>query len=286
MYIRNFALIAALGGALIVSSCSKKSDVGTADSTVRTDSTAQSSASNPVLVPATNSPVAPNVKTMIVSPREGQVIENTADSVRIVMQISGMQLAAATPGDSIKGIAYSKQGQHVHIIVDDKPYMADYTNGQPFNVGVLAPGKHVIRAFPSRSWHESVKQPAAFAVREFYVGPQPKDPKTGRAAIDSSDFNPHTPFITYSRPKGSYTGSEGDSVLLDFFVTNTKLSPTEDRVKVWADGKEIGTITEWKPYYITGLGKGKHTIHVELEDAKGAPIPGKYNSPQQEITVQ
>src|SRR5204862_1172745 len=112
--------------------------------------------------PATGSPQYPDAKLTIVSPREGQVLKNAMDSVMVVMQVSGTKLEVPTGADSTRGIAYSKQGQHVHVIVDDKPYMADYKNGQPFNVGLLAPGMHTIRAFPSYSWHESIKSKNAF----------------------------------------------------------------------------------------------------------------------------
>src|SRR5438067_2158019 len=84
------------------------------------------------VIPATGSPPYPEAKLTIVSPREGQVFKRASDSVLVVMQVSGTTLATPTDADSTRGIAYSKQGQHVHVIIDDKPYMADYKNGQPF----------------------------------------------------------------------------------------------------------------------------------------------------------
>ena len=229
--------------------------------------------------PVTGSPEYPQAKLTIVSPREGQVIKDAKDSVRIVMLVTGTTLGARTDADSTKGIAYSKDGQHVHIIIDGKPYMANYKNGQPFNVGVLSPGLHTIRAFPSYSWHESIKSPKAFATRTFYVGLEPKQITTPPAN------NLNGPLLTYSRPKGSYMGSDTEKILLDFYMTNATLAPDSYKIKFWIDSTAMPDIIKWQPYYIEGLAKGKHTIQMQLVDPKGNAVPGTYNNPSMEIIV-
>jgi hypothetical protein len=226
--------------------------------------------------PATGSPAYPDAKLVIVSPRDGQVLKNAKDSVRVVMQVTGIDLSVPTDADSTKGIAYSKQGQHVHVIVDDKPYMADYKNGQPFNIGVLTPGMHTIRAFPSYSWHESIKSKESFAAHTFYVG-------------EKQNAKPEAlngPMLTYSRPKGIYTSNDANKVLLDFYLSNVQLSSDGYRVKLWIDGNVMSDIVKWQPYFITGLSKGKHTVKLQLVDAKGNGVPGAYNTASQEIEIQ
>ena len=248
-----------------------------------TDSTAQkATVAQPIMmIAADSSPEFPNAKLQIVSPREGQVLKNANDSVAVVMNVTGMELAKPTEGDATRGIAFSKDGAHVHVIIDEKPYMADYKNGQPFMVGVLAPGKHTIRAFPSRSWHESVKTAGAFATRTFYVGEAPK-----KGMKDSTATDLKGPLLTYSRPKGTYSAKDAEKLLLDFYVSNCKLAADGYHVAVSIDGKDMGTIANWAPRYITGLTSGKHTIALKLLDAKGNVVPGAYNSPSAEITVQ
>src|SRR5437870_5724420 len=163
-------ILISLVGLLFFVACSRKHA-----ETATVDTNAASAPKQEVKIePATGSPEYPAAKLTIVSPRDGQVFKNPNDSVLVVMQVSGIQLAVPTDADSTRGIAYSKQGQHVHVIIDDKPYMADYKNGQPFNVGVLAPGMHTIRAFPSFSWHESIKSHGAFATRTFFAGAAPR----------------------------------------------------------------------------------------------------------------
>jgi hypothetical protein len=244
--------------------CAKKSET-----TVTTPSVS--------IEPSTGSPAYPDAKLVIVSPREGQDLKNPQDSVLVVMQVTGTQLGVATDADSTRGIAYSKQGQHVHVIVDDKPYMAYYKNGQPFNVGVLAPGLHTIRAFPSYSWHESIKSPNAFAARTFFVGPDTN-------AKPSNNLN--GPLLTYSRPKGAYSGSDTSKVLLDFYVTNATLAPGGYNVKLWIDTAAMPDIVKWQPYFITGLPMGKHTIKLQLVDSSGNAVAGTYNNPSGEIDLK
>jgi hypothetical protein len=220
----------------------------------------------------------PDAALTIVSPKEGETLKNAGDSVKIVMRVSGTDLGTHTDGDSTLGIAYSKQGQHVHVIVDAKPYMADYKNGEPFNIGVLSPGMHTIRAFPSFSWHESMKSPHAFAARTFYVG---------NAKVDSSQMNNlNAPLLTYSRPKGTYASGEDSKVLLDFFVSNATLDSNKYKVKVWVDTTAMPDIVKWQPYYITGLAKGEHTVKLQLIAPDGSVVPGTYNSPSGKITIE
>jgi hypothetical protein len=221
----------------------------------------------------------PPAELKIIEPREGQVLKNPTDSIFIVIQATGTKLSVPTDADSTLGIAYAKQGQHVHVIVDDKPYMADFKNGQPFNVGLLSPGMHTIRAFPSFSWHESIKSPGSFATRTFFVG-------TASNAGAHPENNLNAPLLTYSRPKGTYSGGEGSKVLLDFYVSNAKLASDAYRVKIWIDSVAMPDIVTWQPYFIEGLSKGKHTIHLQLIAPNGSVVPGSYNSPSGEITIE
>ncbi|SRR5579883_1083846 len=246
-------------------SCGKRSEQTSVDTTQHVE-----------IIPAPESKY-PDVKLTIVSPREGQELKDVKDSVLVVMQVSGTELGVHTDNDSTKGIAYSKQGQHVHVIVDDKPYMANYKNGQPFNIGVLTPGMHTLRAFPSFSWHESIKSPGAFATRTFYVG---------TATHTNSANNLSGPLLTYSRPKGEYSVADAAKVLLDFYISNAELGPNSYKVRPWIDGKQLQDITKWQAYYITGLGPGTHNIKLQLIAPDGSVVPGPYNSPSTEITIK
>ena len=61
------------------------------------------------------------------------------------------------------------KGNHIHVILDNQPYEAYYELGQPFELRNVAEGKHTLRVFPSRPWHESYKNDGAFQMVTFTV---------------------------------------------------------------------------------------------------------------------
>src|ERR1700730_15266448 len=61
------------------------------------------------------------------------------------------------------------KGNHIHVILDNQPYEAYYDINQPFELRNVTEGKHTLRAFPSRPWHESYKNEGAFQMVEFTV---------------------------------------------------------------------------------------------------------------------
>ena len=267
-------IVFSLVGLLLIAACSRKQA-----ETATVDTNAAAAQKQEIKIePATGSPQYPDAKLTIISPREGQVLKNSNDSVRVVMQVTGIQLGVPTDADSTRGIAYSKQGQHVHVIIDGKPYMADYKNGQPFNVGLLGPGMHTVRAFPSYSWHESIKSKNAFDAHVFFVKSKPPGRDTNSAKLKE-------PTLTYSRPKGTYSGADANKVLLDFYVTNTTLAEGGSHVKVWIDGNPMPDIVKWQPYFITGLAKGKHEIRLQLVNPEGQVTPSMFHTATEEITI-
>jgi len=224
------------------------------------------------IVKGEHGPDYPEAKLAVLAPAPDAVV--TGDSVLVKVQLSGVELTAPTNGEQSKGIAYSKEGQHIHVIIDDKPYMAMYKLDS-FSVGALTPGIHTLRAFPSRSWHESIKKPGAFVAYNFYV-----KEKSGTPSMD-----PAGPLLTYSRPKGDYSGADAKRVLLDFFLSNVELGPGKYKVVASVDGQVKDTLTEWIPYYIEGLADGSHTIRLELLGPDGKVVPGAYNTAEREIRI-
>lgn len=191
------------------------------------------------------------------------------------LSVQGFELAAPTEGAMDRGLAMSDRGQHVHLIVDNQPYQAVYDASQPVSLGDLEPGRHVVRAFPSRQWHESVKQPEAFAFVEFAVG----------GVGGPSVLQPNEPVLTYSRPKGTYEGAGADSIMVDFYLTNVQLEPGGNRVLLTVDDEVEYEITEWKPHFLVGVPPGEHTVTLELLDPAGNPVEGPFNRTSRTITV-
>lgn len=224
------------------------------------------------IVKGTPGPDYPDARLTVLAPAKDAVV--TADSVLVKVDLKGVDLEAPTAGEQSQGIAFSKDGQHIHVIIDDKPYMAMYKTDS-FSVGKLAEGPHTLRAFPSRSWHESIKTPGAFVAYTFYVKKQ-----TGTPAIAEG-----APLLTYSRPKGEYKGKDAKKILLDFHLSNATLGPDKYKVIATVDGTLTDTLTEWVPYFIEGLSDGEHTVKLELIGPDGKPVPGTYNTAERKITV-
>ena len=196
------------------------------------------------------------------SPTDGQAIEG--NSIAPTFQASGYPIYY----DEAR-----KKGQHIHVILDNEPYEADYNPEKPFTPETgkfnnLKPGVHTLRAFPSREWHESIKEPggAAFDFVVFQVGP-----KTGNVQVNKS-----APLLTYSRPKGEYRWKDDPrGLMLDFYVTNANLGINDYKVKYSLDGKQPQLQSRWQPVWWKWeeLTPGDHTVVIELVDKDNKPVP-------------
>jgi hypothetical protein len=228
----------------------------------------------------------------IISPAQGSTIEGSTVQVRL--ELSG----------DLKGYKPHKDpgtetGNHIHVILDDNPYEAYYDLSIPFELKNVTPGRHVLRVFASRPWHESYKNPGSFQIVAFSVrGPegttQPTTTGTGERMADNNaasstiEVDPGKPLLTYSRPKGEYKGNEADAIMLDFWLTNAKLRGDggEYRIRYIVDDEEPGFIDKWEPIWLSGWTEGKHTVRLELLGADQYPLKnGSFNITTREITV-
>ena len=189
-------------------------------------------------------------------------------------EVAGYELGAQT--DQPMPLANSGKGQHIHFIVDNGPYAAHYT--PEVSTDKLAePGNHVVLAFLSRSYHESVKNtepPTSYFLGQY---------QTGEGEFEEADFS--APHMFYSRPKGTYKAGDYDQLLLDFFLFNIELSPEGNKVRATINGEEF-MLTEWAPYVIKGLEPGEATVKLELIDAEGNAVPGPFNTVERSVTLE
>lgn len=233
------------------------------------------------LVPGERSEATfPDAAVSIEAPAEGAVVDTASPGVRL--SVEGFELGASTPGADRRGLALSGKGQHVHLILDNEPYQAVYDAAGPVRLGAgpLEPGVHVLRAFASRQWHESVKSPGAFDVTHFFVGDT-----TGEGVDARVPYGPGEPLLTYSRPKGSYEGADADSVMVDFYLRNAELGPDGHRVRLTVDDTTSWVIEDWAPHYLVGLADGEHEIRLELLAPDGQPVPGALSTAERTISV-
>lgn len=192
------------------------------------------------------------------------------DSAKVSFNFSvaGYDLKNQTSSDVATMCANSAQGQHIHFILDNRPYVALY---EPKHETVVAKNtEHTVVCFLSRSYHESVKSKGASVMYRFKID--------GNGALQKLG-NPSGPYLVYSRPKGDYLGKDTANLLLDYYLMNGTLG---DKLKVKADvtnetnGRTASfTFSEWKPQFLTGLGTGKAKVTLTLLDENGAAIEGQ-----------
>ena len=204
----------------------------------------------------------PNVEFAITSPEEGQTLKS-GETVEVEFDVTKYRI-----GNEI--------GQHIHFILDNDPYHAHYVDGKAKIYKDVEPGTHTLRAFPARHYHLSIKEGRPFAQVTFHVEEKSED----------FSFDPDKPYITYSRPKGTYSKEAAQELLLDFYKSNVELG--EDAKVVYAvDGEKQGELTEWTPVLLDPLKPGEHDINLKLVDGDGKLIEnGGYNDTTRTITVK
>jgi len=250
----------------------------------------------------------------IVTPRANSMVNGS--TVPVLLNLSGDLKGYKTMKDPATGM-----GNHIHVILDNQPYEAYYNLGEPFELRNVAEGKHTLRVFASRPWHESYKNEGNFQLVTFNVkgggdASKPTTTSNGQMMADNknangnntnaaassspstregkdmasstaSDVDPKKPLLTYSRPKGEYKGADADAIMIDFWLINASLQANGDyRVRYSVDNGEPKFIDKWEPIWLTGWTSGKHTIKLELIDKDNNVVTnGDYNSTTREITI-
>jgi hypothetical protein len=252
------------------------------------------------------------------SPREGATI--TGSTVEVKFNLSG-DLKGYKPMKDPQ----TQMGNHIHVILDNQPYEAYYDLSQPFELRNVTEGKHTLRVFASRPWHESYKNASAFQMVSFNVkgggdATRPTTTATGQKMADNKNANANAsgnvnmntnataparegkdmpqstggdvdgkkPLLTYSRPKGEYKADDANAIMIDFWLSNAKLQGEggEYRVRYSVDGGEAKFLDKWEPIWLSGWTGGKHSVKLELVDKNGTPVDnGGYNTTTREITV-
>jgi len=245
----------------------------------------------------------------VIAPAKDAVINGS--TVEVKLDLSGDLKGYMPHKDPATG-----KGNHIHVILDNQPYEAYYELGQPFELRNVAEGKHTLRVFPSRPWHESFKNDGAFQMVAFTVkgggdatkptttnkgqtvaSPSPSSSASPSPAKEGKDFATKSnagevdatkPLLTYSRPKGEYTGPDTEAIMIDFWLVNAKLQSQggDYRVRYTIDNGAPMFIDAWEPIWLSGWTAGKHSVKVELVDKNGQVVDnGGYNSTTRDINI-
>lgn len=218
------------------------------------------------LTEVTGSPTFPDSKLSIISPAVDTSLEIGPANFQFKIEGGNYELGVQSSDVSTKKCSNSSKGQHIHLILNNEPYQASYDTSYTTKNDLEA-GNYVALAFISRSYHESLKHPGAYALTQF---------KVGEEEMDEIDLT--APHLFYSRPKGEYANEFADEVMLDFYLVNTSISEDGNYVKVTLNETTEFKITKWVPYLIKGLPVGPNTVQIALYDKNDNYIEGHFNS--------
>jgi hypothetical protein len=232
-----------------------------------------------------------NVETRIVFPRPDEV--KSEQPINIQLRTEGFAVGNDTEVPREKEIWNDPEGQSWHVFIDNHPYFAVnqsaiidalddmdanwYEQTLEFEIPFdVAPGEHVIRTFPVRSFNESLKGDGCYAARRFFF----------QTTTPTLDVDLHAPYLTYNEPQDDYNFSSAQPILLDFYLSNCQLSKDGYKVRLSIDGAVQRDLVAWVPYYLYGLSRGRHTIRLELLDPENKRVPGLFNDVQRVIEVR
>jgi hypothetical protein len=272
---RLLTLLFAGSTLLFAASCNNNTSTTTTSTTA--DSTTQKAPEAITLADVPASPEFPGAQLSIASMTSTKVGTDSA-KLSFTFNVKNYDLKAQTQDAGNKLCNNSDKGQHIHFILDNKPYVALYEPKHEITVPLN--GEHYLICFLSRSYHESVKSPGASATAHFKID--------ANGAMQKMDM-PKSPMLFYSRPKGDYIGQDIENVLLDFYPVNTTLG-ADYKVKADVKNENTGatasfTIDQWKPHFINHLGPGKATVVLTLIDKDGKPVAGPNTSITRSITL-
>lgn len=266
----KYLSLLALPAVMLFASCQENAT----DKGNTTDSTATQAIPAIGVSDVPTSPEFPNAKLAM-----GNVIATpNGDSTKVSFDfiVSNYELKNQTADASNKQCNNSDKGQHIHFIMDNKPYVALY---EPKHEITLANNtEHYLLAFLSRSYHESLKNKEAAVLYHFKI-----DEKGKLQKLET----PTTPMVFYSRPKGNYMGKDTDNLLFDFYVWGATLGENyQVKANIHNDNMDTTlSINNWKAMFLHHLPMGTSTIKLTLVDKAGNKVEGPETEVSREFTL-
>lgn len=239
------------------------------------------------VIPMQRTPEPNEVETRFSFPSKGEI--KTEAPIKIQLRLEAYPIGFNSDFLRAREVRDNGEGQAIHIILDGKESFSineaidDISENEEIDFDQtleatipyeLSPGLHILRAFPVRSYGESLKGPNCFAASYFYF----------KTSQDKTTIDLSKPYLTYNQPDGEYKA--GMPILVDFMLTNAQLSNDGYKVRLTIDGTDKRILTDWVPYYVYGLKKGPHTVKLELLTPQGSVIPPLFNDLQRTVVVK
>ena len=179
-----------------------------------------------------------------VEPRDGATI--TGSTVNVKLALAGELKGYQPMKDPATGM-----GNHIHVILDNQPYEAYYNLNQPFELRNVTEGKHTLRVFASRPWHESYKNDGSFQMVTFTVkgggdASQPTTTASGQTMADNKNANATT---NNNKNANATTGTNSNA------AANTNAAAREGKEM---PASQAGEIDRTKPLLTYSRPKGEN----------------------------
>jgi len=179
-----------------------------------------------------------------VEPHDGATI--TGSTVNVKLALAGELKGYQPMKDPATGM-----GNHIHVILDNQPYEAYYNLNQPFELRNVTEGKHTLRVFASRPWHESYKNDGSFQMVTFTVkgggdASQPTTTASGQTMADNKNTNAAT---NNNKNANATTGTNTNA------AANTNAAPREGKEM---PASQAGEIDRTKPLLTYSRPKGEN----------------------------
>lgn len=182
-------------------------------------------------------------------------------------------------------LIFNGQMRRVVTTSDNNPYIEQrsYFNKRfrksmdPALKKEIGSGDFVVLAILINSYGESVKMSGSSDQKVLYMNQRQR---SSPSAADKAKQRA----VYYNQPRGSF--AQGQPILLDFYLQNTRLSHSSDQVVLYIDGQPRAYLTEWAPYSIRGLPKGIHEIRLELINSSGKAYDLPFGDQKELIEVR
>ncbi|HJR06094.1 MAG TPA: hypothetical protein VJ842_02260 [Pyrinomonadaceae bacterium] len=186
-----------------------------------------------------------------VEPREGQAI--TGSTVNVKLALAG-ELKGYKPGKD----PATNMGNHIHVILDNQPYEAYYNLDQPFELRNVTEGKHTLRVFASRPWHESYKNTGSFQMVAFTVkgggdASKPTTTATGQTMADNKNA-----VNANANKSAANANTNANAANANAANANAAASPTPAREGKDMPSSQAGEIDAKKPLLTYSRPKGDY----------------------------
>lgn len=167
--------------------------------------------------------------------------------------------------------------RHVCVALDAEPCRRVDDPARPVVLEGLREGPHVVRAWAAWEDHEAVA--SSLVQTPFFVGPAVRD-----AGVD-----PAAPGLVVAAPDGELTGGHATVVMVDllpFPIAAQSPGAQGFRVRVTADGNEVGERAAPGPFGLAGLAAGAHTLTFTLLGPDGAPRGGALQQAERRVLLR